>query len=95
MEVLVKGFVVKENDITGSYFAAKGFNLLNQEVVTVLKKDNCAYLKDNFKEEAATPETAFYVLSTWSLLSCPGKAYTDKLINVSLTRLEWFLFSPR
>lgn len=83
LEALTRAFVKLETgDVDTVYYGAKGFNLLNQKVVTVLIMDSCAHLEHHFKKDSP-PETAFHALSTWSLLGCKGKLHTDATINVS------------
>ncbi|XP_022914167.2 dolichyl-diphosphooligosaccharide--protein glycosyltransferase subunit 2 [Onthophagus taurus] len=82
LEAFTKGFVkLQEGDVVTVYQAAKGFELLGQKVVKVLFMDACAHLKDNFKEDS-TPEAAFHAISTWTILKCEGKLYSDVHLNV-------------
>lgn len=87
LEVLVKALKVEPGDLTSGYFGATGFKLLETPVVEVLKRENCAHLKANFKEDTS-PEVRFYALSTWSILSCSGKLHTDKVVTVSCRSMK-------
>lgn len=79
--MLVKALINTEGDFSTPYYGVKGFRLLNEQIVTVLVKDNCAHIKKYYKPDC-TSEENFQALSAWKLLECSGKLHTDATLNV-------------
>lgn len=80
LTTLAKAFTVEADDISKSYYAARGFKILNEPYSKTHISEQCAHIKQYY-----TPTTnidvTFNALSTWSLLSCPGKLHTDATIK--------------
>ncbi|GJQ86544.1 hypothetical protein Trydic_g10444 [Trypoxylus dichotomus] len=94
LEALVKAFTkLQEGDVISIYYGAKGFNLLNQQIVAVLVRDSCMHLESQFRKDSP-PEPSFHALSAWSLLKCQGKLHTDATINGLKAVLESEKSSP-
>lgn len=74
--VLVKALIYEGTDVLSPYYGAKGFKLIKENVVKVLKMDNCAHLKAHYKTDLA-PEIQFNAIAAWSLLECTGQLYNE------------------
>ncbi|KAJ3655134.1 hypothetical protein Zmor_014273 [Zophobas morio] len=85
--VLVKALINEEGDFSTPYYGVKGFKLLNEQLPTVLVKDNCAHIKQFYKPDSS-PEENFQALTAWNLLGCTGKLQTDATVTHLRTILE-------
>ncbi|KAJ8920572.1 hypothetical protein NQ315_004711 [Exocentrus adspersus] len=79
LSTLVKSFTIELDDISKSYYAAKGYKILNEVVPKAYITEQCAHIKQHYKA-TANVEVLFNALNTWSLLGCDGKLHTDDTI---------------
>ncbi|XP_023016347.2 oligosaccharide transferase Delta subunit [Leptinotarsa decemlineata] len=80
LQVLSKSFNIEGDDVSSSYYGAKGLKLLNEPYEKSVVSDNCAHIKKNFNP-AKNMESTFNALSTWSLLGCQGSLHNSANIK--------------
>lgn len=81
LTTLTKAFTIELDDISKSYYAARGFRILNEPYSKTHISEQCAHIKQYYTP-TANVDVTFNSLSTWSLLGCQGKLHSDATIKV-------------